>query len=68
MTKDQAKSIFGSNSEIARALGVTRAAITYWMQKDGDLLDERIADRLLGAAVRLGKPVPKGLVARKKTN
>jgi hypothetical protein len=54
MTKTQAVAVFGSQAELARALDLTRAAVSRWPEE----LEERIADRIRGAAVRLGKPLP----------
>lgn len=50
MKKSEAIALFGSVSELAAALSVTRQAIYQW---DEALTDER-RDRVLGAAVRLG--------------
>lgn len=52
MTKSEAISIFGSGAELARALGITRAAISQWPE----ILHQRDIDRVTGAALRLGKP------------
>lgn len=51
MTKAEAVRIFGdSNADLARALGVTRSAVQQWP----DELTQEQADRVVGAAVRLG--------------
>jgi hypothetical protein len=56
MTKAEAIALFGhSQADLARALNVTRAAIFYW--PDGEL-DAARADRVIGAALRLGIPLP----------
>ncbi|CAB3644223.1 hypothetical protein [Trinickia soli] len=51
LTKQQAILIFGNQSEIARALGLTRGAVSLWP----DQLRQDQSDRVVGAAVRLGK-------------
>lgn len=51
MTKQDAISIFGSGAALARALGITRGAVSLWP----DVLDQRRADEVRGAAARLGK-------------
>jgi UTP--glucose-1-phosphate uridylyltransferase len=52
MTKSDAVALFGgTQSAVAEALGVTRSYVSQWPEE----LDQRIADRVLGAAVRLGK-------------
>lgn len=54
MTKSQARDVFGSFANLARAVGVSRAYVSRWPED----LPENIADRIRGAMVRLGKPVP----------
>lgn len=54
MEKDTAISIFGSGASLARALGVTRAAIGNWSKA----LTQRQQDEVIGAALRLGKLTP----------
>ena len=52
MTKREAIAMFGSTHQaLADAVGVTRAAITQWPD---ELRVDQI-DRVIGAAVRLGK-------------
>jgi hypothetical protein len=58
LTKLQAIEMFGSQAEIGRALGISRSAISLWP----DVLDQRKTDELVGAATRLGKPLPDGFV------
>jgi len=48
-TINQAKEIFESKAGIARAIGVSKQAISQWPNK----LDQGKKDRLLGAAIRL---------------
>lgn len=50
MTKQEAIAMFGSGASLARALGLTRGAISLWP----DDLDQRRADMVAGAAMRLG--------------
>ena len=52
LTKNQAADLFdGTYISIARAIGVSRAAIGHWP----DVLTVRQTDEVIGAAVRLGK-------------
>lgn len=53
MTKQEAINTFGTASSLARALGLTRAAISMWP----DDLDQQRADRVRGAAQRLKKKI-----------
>ena len=50
MMKEDAIKAFGSGAALARALGMTRGAISLWP----DVLDQRRADMVRGAALRLG--------------
>lgn len=50
MKKTEAIDLFGSQSAIARALGVSRGYVSQWPA----VLPDRLADRVTGAAVRLG--------------
>ena len=52
MTKKQAIKIFGSVQLLADALKVGQHAIYMWPAK----LDQKRADQVTGAALRLGKP------------
>ena len=54
MKKEFAASIFGSHAALARAMGVTRAAIGNW----SSTLAQWQIDRVIGAALRLGKLTP----------
>ena len=49
-TKKEAARLFGSQTAMARALGITRAAISRWH----DDLTQRQKDEILGAAIRCG--------------
>jgi transcriptional repressor of cell division inhibition gene dicB len=51
MTKQEAISLFGNGASLARALGITRSAISQWP----DDLDQPRSDMVNGAALRLGK-------------
>jgi UTP--glucose-1-phosphate uridylyltransferase len=57
MTKTEATELFGgTQSALAAALGVSRSAISQWPEQ----LSRMQADRVLGAAARLGRlPKPK---------
>ena len=55
MTKQEAADIFGGvHADLARALDMTRGGISQWP----DELTEAQTDRVLGAAIRLGKVIP----------
>ncbi|MEN5158940.1 Cro/CI family transcriptional regulator [Achromobacter spanius] len=56
MTKQEAIQAFGSGAALARALGLTRSAISQWPRQ----LDQTRADRVSGAALRLGKRLTNG--------
>lgn len=58
LTKQQAAAIFDSKAALARALGITRQAINQWP----DELEPRQVNEVIGAAVRLGKTLPAGLL------
>lgn len=50
MLKSEAVLIFGSQSELAHAIGLGRSAVSQWP----DVLTQRQIDQVLGAALRLG--------------
>lgn len=50
MTKTDAIQLFGTQTALARALGLTDSAVSQWPE---ELTQERI-DRVTGAAIRLG--------------
>lgn len=55
MTKQEAADIFGGvHADLARALDMTRGGISQWP----DELTEAQQDRVIGAAIRLGKSIP----------
>lgn len=58
LTKQQAIAIFGNQSAVGRAVGRSRSAISLWPEH----LDQYQTDLLVGAAARLGKPLPDGFV------
>jgi hypothetical protein len=58
MTKSEALAIFGGKkTDLALALGVTPALVHHWPEQ----LDQGVADRVMGAAIRLGKLPPPAL-------
>ncbi|PRF91646.1 hypothetical protein [Burkholderia multivorans] len=60
LTKQQAIEIFGSSgAELGRALGLSRGRISQWPEQ----LDQDQTDRVIGAAIRLGKQIPEGFSA-----
>lgn len=58
LTKQQAVAIFGDGVSLARALGVTKSAISQWP----DDLDQKRTAMVIGAAVQLGKSLPDGFI------
>lgn len=55
MTKQEAADIFGGvHADLARALDMTRGGISQWP----DELTDAQRDRVIGAAIRLGRQVP----------
>lgn len=58
MEKVRAVALFGSIKQTASAIGCTRQAVSLWPNH----LPRRIADRVIGAAIRLGKEVPPELL------
>lgn len=53
MHKSAAIAAFGSVTELAKALGVTRQYVYQW----DEVLEQPLADRVRGAAQRLGKTI-----------
>ena len=53
MTKNEAADLFGNQTRLAEAVGVTKSAISQWPH----VLTQEQRDRVVGAAVRLGKPL-----------
>lgn len=59
LTKQQAIDIFGnSGAELGRAVGLHRSRISQW----SEVLDQKQTDLVIGAAIRLGKQLPAGLI------
>lgn len=56
LTKQQAIDIFGNGAKTGRALNITRSAVSQWPE----VLDQRQTDLVIGAAIRLGMPLPDG--------
>ncbi len=54
MKKNCAISIFGSAAALGRAIGISRAGVCNW----ADELAQWQVDRVIGAAIRLGKITP----------
>lgn len=62
MTKADAVALFGrdaTQADLGRALGMTRQAISNWPPR----LRRDQVDRVLGAALRLRRPIPSALLA-----
>ena len=49
-TKTQAAAIFGSATQLAETLGITKGAVSQWPE----ILTQRQQDEVMGAAIRLG--------------
>jgi hypothetical protein len=65
MTKLEAAAIFGNCAQLARALSMTRGGISQW---PADLTTAQ-SDRVIGAAMRLRREIPKRFRKRpRKTN
>lgn len=63
MTKTEARRLFGGKAQdLAAALGITPGAVSQWPEQ----LDQRRADQVRGAAMRLGvwPPEPGACLAR----
>ena len=60
MDKKTAVQIFGTQSAIADALGITRSAVSQWPEQ----LDQRTTDELIGAALRIGIQIPEGFTGK----
>ncbi|WP_124083793.1 Cro/CI family transcriptional regulator [Burkholderia gladioli] len=58
LTKQQATAIFGSGAALARALGITRGAVSQWPDK----LDQQRTAMVIGAAVQSGLALPPGFI------
>lgn len=58
LTKQQATAIFGSGAALARALGITRGAVSQWP----DELDQQRTAMVIGAAVQNGRALPPGFI------
>jgi transcriptional repressor of cell division inhibition gene dicB len=56
LSKTQAIEIFGSRKDLCLALDLTNSRISQWP----DQLDQKTSDLVIGAAVRIGKPLPEG--------
>lgn len=63
MTKTEAIRLFGNQAALARALNLSRGRISQWAE---DLAQEQ-ADRVMGAAIRLGKISPEAAYAASGT-
>jgi len=55
MKKSDAVKIFGNQSDLAKAIGLSKSAVSQWP----DPLRQAHIDRVIGAAVRLGKDLGK---------
>jgi hypothetical protein len=62
MKKHEAIKTFGfkSGADLGRALGLSRQRIS--QIPDDEDLDQAMIDRIVGAALRLGKPIPDALM------
>lgn len=62
MTKQEAIELFGSRSLLGAAMGIRAQAISLWPVE----LDQRQADAVIGAAIRLGVPLSDAYLANAK--
>ena len=53
MKKQEAIELFGNQSQLAKAIGCTRSAISQWP----DELPQRTSDQVIGACLRHGKDI-----------
>lgn len=60
MNKDLALNLLGGAAAAAQAIGISIQAVNKWPEP----LPPRIADRVVAALVRLGKPVPQEFLRR----
>jgi hypothetical protein len=58
LSKEQAIQIFGSRKDLCAAMDLTNSRISQWP----DQLDQKTTDLVIGAAVRVGKAIPSGLL------
>ena len=54
MKKREAAKLFGNQSKLAMAIGISKSAVSQWPEE----LSQSSADRVIGAAVRLGLIIP----------
>jgi len=62
MTKHDAISLFKSRRELAKTLGISRAAISQWPE----VLSQRLTDEVIGAAIRTGRYPDPAIVTPKE--
>ena len=60
MDKKKVIAIFGSNTKTAKAIGITRSAVSQWPND----LPQIHTDRVVGAAVRLNVAVPSDVLEK----
>lgn len=64
MQKSSALDFFGGVAKTAAAIGINPQAVSDWPE----VLPPRIADRVIAAAVRLGKEVPQEFLQPARTS
>lgn len=62
MNKSDALKLFGGPTATARACRISKSAVSDWPE----VLSERIQDRVIAGALRLGLKVPKSVLGRAK--
>jgi hypothetical protein len=63
LSKEQAIQIFGSRKDLCAAMDLTNSRISQWPEQ----LDQKTTDLVVGAAVRLGRVLPDGLIEKTET-
>ena len=63
MKKKDIKEVWSTYTEAARAIGITKGAITNWPE----VLSPIQRDRVIAAALREGKPIPKHWLQREES-
>jgi hypothetical protein len=61
MTRQDVLRIFGSYAKAGRALGMSRQAVWQW----DDPIPTMYADRIIGACLRQGIPIPADILLKK---
>ena len=63
MKKEEAVKLFGGVTKLAKAIDITHSAVSMWKEE----LTATQRDRVIAAALREGKPIPKHWLQREKS-